>query len=172
MRWFGDKDKNDPGIRGKGNQVYDERVKAYKARQKWREELENATAADKVHHTLKSLTDFADKHDKSGALKENLVKSFMTEPDKMLSLEFWGNCAKEYADKSSVGKDAFIQEMGALGLDVGKDIKDNQKNPQYQAVKKRCAEAENSDDMLKVAKACSARSHSTAEQYFEASQKR
>jgi len=172
QKWFGDKDKGIKGIRDKGNQVYAERVEAYNARQKWREELENASAADKVHHSLKSLVEFADKHDKSGQLKDSLVKSFMQEPEKMLTLEFWGNCAKEYADKSSIGKDAFIQEMGSFGLDIGKDIKANQNNSQYQAVKKRCAECENSDDMLKTAKSCAARSHSQAEQYFEAANKR
>lgn len=171
-RWFGDKDKGIKGIRDKGDQVYAERVEAYQARKKWREELENATAADKVHHSLKSLVEFADKHDKSGQLKDRLVKSFMQEPEKMLTLEFWGNCAKEYADKSCIGKDAFIQEMCSFGLDIGKDIKANQNNLQYQAVKKRCAECKNSDDMLKTAKSCAARSHNQAEQYFEAAKKR
>ena len=90
----------------------------------------------------------------------------------MLSLEFWGNCAKEYAEKSSVGKDVFIQEMGTLGLDVGKDVKDNQKNPQYQAVKNRCVECQNSEEMIKTAKACSARSHSQASKYQDMANKR
>lgn len=172
QKWFGDKEKGVEGIRDKGTQVYNERVEAYNARQKWREELENASAADKVHHSLKSLVEFADKHDKSGQLKDSLVKSFMHEPEKMLTLEFWGNCAKDFADKSEVGKDAFIQEMGSFGLDIGKDIKANQNNSQYQAVKKRCAECETCDDMLKTAKSCAARSHCQAEQYFEAANKR
>ncbi len=170
LLWCGD-DKKD-GIRGKGDKVYAKRAEAYQARQKWLKELANASAADKVHHSLEQLCALGDKYDKSGQLKETLATTYIKEPDKMLGLEFWGDVVNKYAEKTPESKDKMILEISKVGGDIAKEVKLNGTKQAYKAVKKRCAECENSDDMLKTAKSCAARSHSQAEQYLDAANKR
>ena len=170
LLWRGD-DKND-GIRGKGNKVYAKRVEAYQARQKWLKELDNASAADKVHHSLEQLCALGDKYDNSGQLKETLATTYIKEPDKMLGLEFWSDVVNKYAEKTPESKDKMILEISKVGGDIAKEVKLNGKNQAYKAVKKRCEECQKSADMIDTAKVCSMRSHSQASEYQKAAASR
>lgn len=170
LLWRGD-DKND-GIKGKGDKIYAKRAEAYQARQKWLEEMKNATAADKVHHSLEQLCELGDKYDKSGHLKESLVNIYIKEPDKMLGLEFWGDVVNKYAEKTPESKDKMILEISKVGGDIAKEVKLNTSDPAYNAVKKRCEECLDSTDMVKTAKVCSMRSHSQAEEFYKAAASR
>jgi len=110
-----------------------------------------------VAETFQSICDISDKLEPTGKLKNKIAQAYVQNNQELLSLEFWGNCAKQFADKCPAGKDTFVREVGKLGLAIGKDMKENADNPQYNAVKKRCTDDKDADSMLKTAQACAKR---------------
>ena len=95
--------------------------------------------AEIIYDELSKISTFADKHDVTGTLKESLTDTYMKHPEKLAKIEFWGDIAKHYAEKSSAGKELFTKDLGALGLDLIKDVSVNADNEKYQAIKKGCA---------------------------------
>jgi len=116
------------------------------------------TGAKSVYETLHKICELSDRLEPSGQLKEILSKAYIKNDSKVLSLEFWGNCAKKFADHCPEGKDAFLREAGKLGLLVGADMKNNKDNSQYNAVKERCSKCDKAQDMLKTADVCAKKS--------------
>lgn len=104
---------------------------------------ENERAFNQVRTMISEIGQMADKHDASGKLKEDLVTTYTQSDEKMLSLEFWGNVAQKYATQSPEGKEACLKEIGALGLKLGKDIKENRNNEPYLEAKKCIAQEQN-----------------------------
>lgn len=98
---------------------------------------------NQVQTMISEMGQTADKHDASGHFKEDLIKTYTENDEKMLSLEFWGNLVQKYATQSPEGKEACLKDIGALGLKLGKDIKENRNNEHYSAVKKSIADEKN-----------------------------
>lgn len=131
----------------------EERALEIEKAKKAREVAMEKSGVQSVCDTLKKITEVADKYDVSGKLKDKLVTTYIKESDKMLTLEFWGECAKEFGGKDVKTQGDFVQKLGTLGLEIGKDIKQNRDNQHYQNIKNKCRECQTSQEMIKTANA-------------------
>ena len=127
----------------------------------WQKSKASKTPAEKVSNTLSMIARIADEHDTTGKMKEKIFDAYIKDETQMQKIEFWGNIVKEFANQSSKGKDACVQDLSKLGLMVSEDVTENRDNSQYQAVKKRCAEGKNADEALHMAQVCAKRSQTT-----------
>ena len=114
-----------------------------------------ATGADKVSQTLEKLCEFGDKYDKSGALKEKLAQTYVSDTYTLTDVTFWG----EIILQSEVS-DQMKSEATKLGVHITKELKCNSSNRAYHAVKERCSSCKNAEEMLETARTCAERSHS------------
>ena len=124
----------------------------------WQKSKAPKTPAEKVSNTLSMIARIADEHDTTGKMKEKIFDAYIKDETQMQKIEFWGNVVKEFANQSSKGKEACVQDLSKLGLRVSEDVTENRDNSQYQAVKKRCAEGKNADEALHMAQVCAKRS--------------
>ncbi len=146
-------------IEAKGHKINEEMQKEYLLRQQRLSEAQKLTAGNTVYQTMQNIVQIADKHDKSGQLKDDLLNSYTRHAEQMLTLEYWGNVVQRHADTSPEGREACVKELGSLGLALGKEIKSNAQNNFYKDIKKNCAAGKNGDEILKISQKYA--SHST-----------
>ncbi len=106
--------------------------------------------SENVCISIQNITEFADKYDESGKLKKELLRDYMCDDKKMLSLKYWGKLCLRYSQNNSDEQKEFIKDVRKLTLQVCKDIKLNQHDALYLSTKKHCARAKSSDELVKI----------------------
>lgn len=139
-------------IKANGDKVSEEMRTQYLLRQQRLDKEQKQTAGDTVYKTMQNIARIADKHDTSGQLKDELLCSYTQNAEKMLTLQYWGNVVQKHAETSPEGRETCIKELGALGLTLGKELKNNKGNNYYTDIKKSCADGKNGDEILKISR--------------------